>query len=327
MESKQNSSNLSNQYVEQDMRELFSIMFSLYNMAEGYKMIYKKDKNFQIPRKLIQLYYDKINPNYNEIIYNFKKKYIANEALVEKNDTKEQRKGISLVYDYIQSYDTKNTKFDIFTSALIINNKLWQFRDEKFTEDHSKRKEQIEKLKLSAKENHSLEDYKKARELEKELNDLVDKVKIGGRFRSNDEQAQLLGLDIDVPSSFDAVTFMNSFITPEKKKEYEEYYNNDNIFEYINYCIRITTMMIKNQPFVDGNKRTFRSLLNLMFKVRNIPPVYIKPHERTEYKEALYQAMKYEEYDRLYGFYYFKICDSIYELDITSYINEQQKKK
>lgn len=323
----QYDSNLNNNLIEQDIRELFSLSFSLFNIAEGYKMIYKKDPNFTIPRKLIALYYEKINPNYNEMIYNFKRKYIANESLVEKNDTKEQRQGISLVYDYIQEYDINTTPFDIFVSTIVINNKLWQYRDQKFVTDQTEMKGRIEQLKKNAKENHSLEDYKKARELEKDLNAITDKSKIGGRFRSNDEEVRMNGLDIDVPSSIEATNFMNSFIKPENKKIFNDYFDNPDIFEYINYCIRITTSMIKNQPFVDGNKRTFRSLLNLMFKIRNIPPVYIKQSERNEYKEALYQAMKYEDYDKLYGFYYFKICDSIYELDVAPYLNKNVQKR
>jgi hypothetical protein len=60
-----------------------------------------------------------------------------------------------------------------------------------------------------------------------------------------------------------------------------------------------------------------------MFKNRNIPPVYILKKERTVYKDALIKAIKDEDYTDIINFYYFKICDSIYELDIKQYIDNK----
>jgi hypothetical protein len=59
--------------------------------------------------------------------------------------------------------------------------------------------------------------------------------------------------------------------------------------------------------------------------VKNIPPVYIKTGERDEYKKALYTAFKEHKYDQIIGFYLFKICDSIYELDIVPYLKSKDK--
>ena len=55
------------------------------------------------------------------MIFNFKRKYVYNESLVEKNDTKEQRQGIGLVYDFIQDYDV-NEPFNIFILTMKISN-------------------------------------------------------------------------------------------------------------------------------------------------------------------------------------------------------------
>jgi len=312
-----NNSNLYNSHVEMDMRDLFSITFSLYNMAEGYKILYRKDPRSMIPKKLISLYFDKIKPNYARMIYSFKKKYVANEILLEKNDTIDQRRGLKDVYDFIQNYDVNNN-FDILTCTLLINSLLWKYRDQKFVEDTKEREEEINKLFEEAKKEKNLAKYRQAEELRRNFNATSKQSKIGGRFRTKDEEVRLLGLDIKVPSSNEAIIFMNTFASKEKKDEFNKYLKDD-VFEYINYCIRITTEMMRNQPFLDGNKRTFRSLLNLLFKIRNLPPVYIKTNERTVYKNALYKAMKNNDYGELYNFYYFKICDSIYELDILPY--------
>ena len=134
----------------------------------------------------------------------------------------------------------------------------------------------------------------------------------GGKLR--DLQAYLFDTNIEVMSPKDALKFFNSFLGNSDKIMDE--LKNKGIFEYINECIKITTELIKAQPFFDGNKRTFRSLLNLMFKARGIPPVYINVDERAEYKEALLKAMINNDYSYLNKFYYYKICDSIYELDI-----------
>ena len=259
------------------------------------------------------------------MIYNFKKKYVANELLVEKNDSLVQRKGLVSVYDYIQNFDINTHNFDIFTCTLTINNLLWQYRDKKFVEDTKSREQEIERLLAEAKKERDLAKYREAEYLRRNLRETNSKNKIGGRFRTDDEEVRLFDVDIKIPSPNEAVRFMNTFLQPDQKERFQKYLKGEDVFEYIKYCIRITSEMMRNQPFLDGNKRTFRSLLNLMFKMRNLPPVYIKTNERKIYKYALYKAMKEKVYDELYGFYYFKICDSIYELDIVPYLERKEK--
>jgi len=142
----------------------------------------------------------------------------------------------------------------------------------------------------------------------------------GGKLR--DSQAYLFDTNIEVLPPKDAIKFFQKFLGDSDKimNELED----KNIFEYINACIKITTELIKAQPFSDGNKRTFRGLLNLMFKGRGLPPVYINVNERVEYKEALLKAMINNDYTSLNKFYYYKICDSIYELDIEPMINKKK---
>ena len=120
----------------------------------------------------------------------------------------------------------------------------------------------------------------------------------------------------------DAIKFFQKFLGDSDKIMKE--LGDKDIFEYINDCVKITTELIKAQPFSDGNKRTFRALLNLLFKSRGLPPVYIEVNEREEYKDALLKAMINNDYSSLNKFYYYKVCDSIYELDIEPTIKKEK---
>ncbi len=72
------------------------------------------------------------------------------------------------------------------------------------------------------------------------------------------------------------------------------------------------------QPFIDGNKRTFRALLNLLLKKIKIPPINIEIEETSIYKDALLEAIIRNDYSRIINFYYYKICDAIITLDIEN---------
>ena len=137
----------------------------------------------------------------------------------------------------------------------------------------------------------------------------------GGKLR--DTSAFLHDLNIEILPPREAIKVFNSYIA---KKDYIfDKYNKGDIFGYIEDCVKLSADLIKLQPFADGNKRTFRALLNLLFKRLNIPPVYIEIEERQEYKKALIKAMQAQtddDYKDLIQFYHYKICDSIITLDI-----------
>lgn len=65
----------------------------------------------------------------------------------------------------------------------------------------------------------------------------------------------------------------------------------------------------------------------MLLKKIQIPPIYIDESERYLYKEALIKALTTEEYDTLIRFYYYKICDSIVNLDIERSIIVQNNVK
>ena len=83
--------------------------------------------------------------------------------------------------------------------------------------------------------------------------------------------------------------------------------------------------MLLVHPFVDGNGRTVRALTNKLFIDAGIPPVYVTPKEKHEYIKALVNGRETNDYSELYGFYLYKICDSIVILDIDKEIEREHK--
>lgn len=138
----------------------------------------------------------------------------------------------------------------------------------------------------------------------------------GGKLRTTN--IILKDLNIDTKEPNEAIQIFNRFLNPNlSNKIFEKYVNND-LFGYINDCIILCVNLIKLQPFQDGNKRTFRALLNLLFKKANLPPIFIDINERLEYKNALIKALSENDFDDIIKFYYYKICDAIILLDIEN---------
>lgn len=100
--------------------------------------------------------------------------------------------------------------------------------------------------------------------------------------------------------------------------------NVDALFEYINRCVILKCKIIKIHPFLDGNGRVTRGFINKLFEMVGLPPIYIKPNERTEYHKAMNLANNENSYDAIQNFYLYKICDSIIELDINERIRKPQ---
>lgn len=147
----------------------------------------------------------------------------------------------------------------------------------------------------------------------------------GGKLR--DDTAYLLNTSIEVMDANEAKKYFNSLI-PVSDQIFLPL-NQGDIFGYIENIVKQTVELIKVQPFADGNKRTFRALLNLLLKRIQIPPVYIEVREREKYKEALLEAMKENDFSKIITFYHYKICDAIMNLDIkhSVFTDEQEKQK
>ena len=99
-------------------------------MMEGYlnrkhtNNLYSKE-GF-IPENVITTYYEFVlKPEFSFIVNEYKKQFVYNESRVEKNITKEELLGLASIYDYIESFDFNNDYFNIFTTSLLLHQKLY----------------------------------------------------------------------------------------------------------------------------------------------------------------------------------------------------------
>ena len=99
------------------------------------------------------------------------------------------------------------------------------------------------------------------------------------------------------------------------------------LFNFVRQCIILKCALIKIHPFEDGNGRTVRCFINRIFEEAGIPPVYIKVNERTEYHNAMNKANNEGDFDQITGFYLYKICDSIIELDINERLKVEREER
>ena len=251
-----------------DAREYIKIIFDCYKQRKIEHQLYESN-NFATSA-IIKAYLRYVEkPEFDIIVDEYKKIYIHNESRVEKNDTLCEKKGLGLVYDYINSFDFDKDDFNLFVTSLRIHSKLYS---------------------------------------------ACPCSSFGGKLR--DSTVYLEDTNIEVMDYKSAQRYFNSLIL-NSDKIFDKYHDN-NLLGYIDDCIVQIVDLIKAQPFADGNKRTFRAVLNLLLKRINIPPIYIEKYERDVYKSALIESMKTGDYKSIIYFYYYKICDSIMNLDINN---------
>jgi len=153
----------------------------------------------------------------------------------------------------------------------------------------------------------------------------------GGKYRTDERYLPNSGIDVTSPSlivhemnklRYEINELINEGIRLGKEIEPK------NIIEYINKCIEIKCKLIKIHPFGDGNGRSIRAFINLLFTLANIPPIYIENKEREKYGIAMQLAVGDGDFSKIKQFYYYKICDSIISLDINlSYLNSEETSK
>ena len=260
-----------------EKKEFIALLFDGYKRRKEENKLYSHD--ISVPKIIIENYIKYIEkPSFSKFISLYKRNYILCESKVEPNFTLEEQKGLSDVYDYINDFDFNKQKINIFTTSVIIHQKLYAY-----CEGNS----------------------------------------FGGDLRQT--TAYLFDTYYDIPDPEVAKKIFNSYI-PKGDYILDKLRNGD-VFGYIDDCIKLNVDLIKLQPFSDGNKRTFRSLLNLLFKAINIPPIYIPKREREEYKRVLLKAIKENDYSDIIHFYYYKICDAIITLDIKHSKLDDEKQK
>lgn len=76
--------------------------------------------------------------------------------------------------------------------------------------------------------------------------------------------------------------------------------NNLSVSDVIKMAANIHHRITVIHPFSDGNGRSSRALLNWTYKLKGLPPIYIKYPEKEEYYEGLNLADKYNNYNKLY---------------------------
>lgn len=262
--------------------DLIKLIFLDYEKRKKEGSLYSKD-DF-IPQNLIKVYFKSGDHlDFSKIVYNFKRKYIYNENELENVHNKEERDGVSEVYDYI-----KDATKDICPNIFVI-------------------------LRL-----HAL------------LYSKVPYPEFGGRFRTNSACISDSDVKTTPPDQI-------SIAVAELYSEYDQILklaeivresgNMELLMEYINRAIEVKCRLIEIHPFIDGNGRTCRALVNLLFRKINLPPIYVKKSEKKEYIEAMDRAVRLKDTMSIKKFYYYKICDSIVELDINERVKQSEKAK
>lgn len=235
-------------------------------------------KDDLIPQIIIGAYYTYVErTDINELFSNFKRKYIYNENQLEQVHELKERQGLSKVYDYLQE--------------------------------------------LTDFSNTNVYDIFK---IHKILYSLVDCPEFGGSLRIS--AAHLAGAPINlvapenIPSELQKL-FIDSKKLAQRGLSLLNNFDPIKMLLYIDDCIKLKCSLVKIHPFGDGNGRSARALLNLYFKLAGIPPVYVKKSEKDEYQAAMGKAICDEEYNPDFSsinrFYYYKLCDSIVELDLA----------
>lgn len=122
-----------------------------------------------------------------------------------------------------------------------------------------------------------------------------------------------------IDSTFETSDYHDIFFQiTDLDKEVEDCINNiDNLSltEFIDCVVRIHHKITVIHPFPDGNGRVSRAFLNWMFKLKRIPPVYLKPESKQKYLNALACADRSGDYDPLIEVFYREILRSMYELN------------
>lgn len=148
----------------------------------------------------------------------------------------------------------------------------------------------------------------------------------GGKFRTDNRFLPGSGTDTTnydlIPEEMAQLYFPVQELIKEgyalaQNKEIEK------IISYIDKCVELKCKLIKIHPFPDGNGRSIRAFINLLFKIADIPPIYIKNKEKLEYTKAMHFGVNENNLEYIKTFYYYKVCDSIIELDIN--YNEDKK--
>lgn len=90
---------------------------------------------------------------------------------------------------------------------------------------------------------------------------------------------------------------------------------NISLTDFIERSVHIHHRMTVIHPFMDGNGRVSRAFLNWLFRLKGLPPVYIKCEHKQKYFDALSNADMAGDYDPLVEIFYREVLRSMFELN------------
>ncbi len=264
---------------EKQKENMLLTLFSGYQKQKDEGILHIKGK-FDIPKNLIRIFYslDESKRRLNDLTDNFIKKYIECEAILEGSHNHNEKAGMSEMYNYIHSKEI-DEDFSIYT-LLDLHTKLYSVMDSG--------KEDDEKFgghtrTVNCHINGSRVNFSDYTNIWRELKD------------ADYDLQYIRNLALQIPD--------------DKEK----------LFDYIEACVRLKCKLIKTHPFPDGNGRSIRGFINKLFLNVGLPSIYISANEDDKYREAMNKALGDDSDDcaAIIQFYYYKICDSILELNIN----------
>lgn len=267
---------------DEEAREYIALLFAGYERRKKEKRLFESSDI--IPKLIILHYYSFVKkPGFKNIIETFKEKYIPIKNFKER---------------YIYN---ENTLEEVHTAE--------EKRGLRLAYDFILNKEDLEDISIYTLSDIHMELYSKTPFPE-----------FGGRYRN--EPARLSNAKIETTPHYLIVREMNSLKdeVSELVKEGNELGKNvvpEKLLDYIDRCIELNCKLIQIHPFSDGNGRSIRAFTNLLFRLANIPPVYIENKERDKYQEAMKCALAEGDLSKIKNFYYYKLCDSIISLDVS----------
>ncbi len=87
------------------------------------------------------------------------------------------------------------------------------------------------------------------------------------------------------------------------------------ISQYVDRVTQIHHRVTVIHPFRDGNGRVARALLNWLFRLKGLPPIYLKYEDKELYYEALKVADIHGDYDKLCVVFYQEIMRTMIQLN------------
>lgn len=297
-------------------------LFLIKESFLGYKYRKKEhklyDNDVEIPSKLIRLYYGLNNQpiDFNTFQKAFVTHYIHQESKLEGLDTKSihskaEIEGLEKMYEYIHSGELERY---LYTKKLGFGSsrRMFSSMPDSARFDSSRNRDAC--MASTGLELTLIELHQKIYE-NTEYNEY------SCYFRNDDRYLPGTGTEICEWSMIGEslklldIDFQKLLV---KAEEVKTSINVEDRLKFIDECVVLKCKLIKIHPFFDGNGRSIRGLINVLFEHADLPPIYIKENERTEYHRAMNMANNDGKYTDIINFYKFKICDSIVELDINN---------